>query len=404
MEQKRYPYVIVGGGLAGASAIEGIRSSDKSGEILLISREKHLPYHRPPLSKSLWTKKKKVEEIFVQKESFYKDQGVIVRLDCEIVDLDVSAKSLASLKGDRFMFDTLLLATGGDPVHLHIPGASDGDVHYFRTLDDYLTLAQLTKDPTSALIIGGGFIGTELAAALTMNGNSVTMLFPEKWPCFKVFPEYLGNRLLKSFRDHGTTVITEDKPVSLKRNGSARSILSEKGEAAAAEVAIAGVGITPTLSVAKKAGLVAGNGIAVNAYLQTSHPDIYAAGDNAYFHDVWLGSMQRVEHWDNALNQGMHAGKNMAGGHEPYTHLSYFFSDLFEFGYEAVGEIDSRLDTFADWQEENVKGVVYYLKEDRVRGALLCNVWDKVDAARTLIKKNEPLSRESLRGAIRSEP
>jgi NADPH-dependent 2,4-dienoyl-CoA reductase/sulfur reductase-like enzyme len=162
---------------------------------------------------------------------------------------------------------------------------------------------------------------------------------------------------------------------------------------------VAGVGVTPNVSLAQSAGLSVDDGVIVNEFLQTSTPDIYAAGDIARFPEAGFGP-RRLEHWDNAVKQGKHAGRNMAGACEPFTYVPFFFSDLFEFGYEAVGDVDSRLTTFADWQEENKTGVVYYLDGDRLRGAMMCNVWGKVDAARALVQKAERVSEESLRGAI----
>ena len=164
---------------------------------------------------------------------------------------------------------------------------------------------------------------------------------------------------------------------------------------------IVGIGIAPYLDLARNAGLQTANGIIVDEYLQTSLPDIYAAGDNAFFPYQALGKQTRIEHWDNALNQGKWAGRNMADAREPFTYMPYFFSDLFEFGYEAVGEVDARLETFADWQKENDTGVIYYLKDGKVKGAMMCNVWEKVEAARTLIRKGETMTPEKLRGAIR---
>ena len=164
---------------------------------------------------------------------------------------------------------------------------------------------------------------------------------------------------------------------------------------------IVGVGVIPEMELAKSGGLEVGNGIVVNEYLETSSPDIYAAGDNAFFPYRALGQPMRIEHWDNALNQGKWAGRNMAGAHEPFTYQPYFFSDLFEFGYEATGEVDSRLETFADWQKENDTGVIYYLRDGKVRGVMMCNVWDKVETARELIRKGERMTPEKLRGLIR---
>jgi NADPH-dependent 2,4-dienoyl-CoA reductase/sulfur reductase-like enzyme len=167
---------------------------------------------------------------------------------------------------------------------------------------------------------------------------------------------------------------------------------------------VAGVGIKPNVALARAAGLTTATGVCVNELLQTSHPDIYAAGDLAFAPHPILGP-RRVQHWDNAAAQGKHAGRNMAGAGEPFTYIPFFFSDLFEFGYEAVGDIDSRLRTFADWQKENETGVIYYLGDgDRVRGVMLCNVWGQVDTARALIEKAGPVAADELRGAIRPEP
>ena len=164
---------------------------------------------------------------------------------------------------------------------------------------------------------------------------------------------------------------------------------------------LAGIGITPNIALAEAAGLKTGNGIVVDEFLRTSDPDVYAAGDVAFYPDRELGP-RRLEHWDNAITQGKHAGRNMGGASEPFTEMPYFYSDLFEFGYEAVGLVDSRMKTFADWQEPNKTGVIYYLDDgNRVRGAMMCNVWDKVDAARALIRNPQPVRVEDLRNAIR---
>jgi NADPH-dependent 2,4-dienoyl-CoA reductase/sulfur reductase-like enzyme len=225
------------------------------------------------------------------------------------------------------------------------------------------------------------------------------MIFPQQWLVSRVFPEPLGRSLTDYYRSKGVTVLTEDVPASIEQNSNTYVVQTRGGRQVRADLVIAGIGITPNVSLAEAAGLKTGNGIIVDQFLQTSNPDVYAAGDVAFFPEDVLGP-RRIEHWDNAISQGKHAGRNMAGAHEPFTEMPYFFSDLFEFGYEAVGEVESRLETFADWQEPNKTGVIYYLSNGRVRGAMMCNVWGKVDAARELIRKRVPMQVQDLHDAI----
>jgi 3-phenylpropionate/trans-cinnamate dioxygenase ferredoxin reductase subunit len=251
----------------------------------------------------------------------------------------------------------------------------------------------------SAVVIGGGFIGSEMAASLCINQLAVTMIFPGEWLVARVFPEPLGRALTDYYRTKGI-VVAQDVPTSIERSGNVYIIRTRGGQQIPADLVVVGIGITPNISLAQAAGLKTGNGIVVDEFLRTSDQDIYAAGDVAFFPDPVLGP-RRIEHWDNAISQGKHAGRNMAGANEPFTDIPYFFSDLFEFGYEAVGDVDSRLETFADWQEPNKTGVIYYLDCGRVRGAMMCNVWEKVDAARELIRKGQAMRAVDLRNAIR---
>jgi len=401
MGEETYPYIIVGGGLAGASAVEGIRERDKKGAILLIGAEKHLPYDRPPLTKKLWFGKKKVEEIFLHDQIFYDQNKVTVGSDVTATSLDPKQKSVTTKAGKQYRYQKLLLATGGVPRTLSIPGGDIEGIYYYRYLDDYLRMKSTAAPGTSAVIIGGGFIGSELAAALTINKINVTMIFPEPYIVNRVFPEDLGMALQRQFRDRGANLLAGEKPASIAKKGSRFITTTASGKQVESDMVIAGIGIVPSLELAKSAGLQTGNGIVVNEYLQTSDADIFAAGDNAFFPYQALGKQTRVEHWDNALNQGKRAGQNMAGAHMPYDYMPYFFSDLFDFGYEAVGEVDAQLETVADWQKENDTGVIYYLKDGKVRGAMMCNVWEKVESARALIRKGARVTKEELRGMIK---
>jgi 3-phenylpropionate/trans-cinnamate dioxygenase ferredoxin reductase subunit len=400
MSGQLYTYVIVGGGLAGASAVQGIRERDENGSVLLIGGEKHLPYDRPPLSKKLWFGKKKVEEIFVHDQEFYDQNGVELALSTKAVALDANQKTVTDDKGKGYRYKRLLLATGGTPRSLPIPGGDLDGLYYYRYLDDYLRMRREAAAGKSALVIGGGFIGSEMAAALNVNELKVTMIFPESYLVQRVFPDYLGQAIQQHYLERGVKILTGDVPASLTRKGSTFITQTENGEQIESDLVVIGIGIVPAVELAEGAGLQTGNGTLVNEYLQTSHPDIYAAGDNALFPYQALEQQMRIEHWDNALNQGKWAGRNMAGAHEPFTYMPYFYSDLFEFGYEAVGDVNAELETFADWQKENDTGVIYYLKDGKVRGAMMCNVWGKLDAARELIRKGERVTPEDLRGAI----
>lgn len=398
-----YDYVIVGGGLTGASAVQGIREVDTAGKILLLGAEKHFPYDRPPLSKKLWFGKgqMEVEDIFLHDRAFYDTNEVTVVLDTKAEKLDADSKTVTANNGKIYEYGKLLLATGCTSRKLTIPGSDLEGICYFRGLDDYLRTRSVAAAGKSAVIVGGGFIGSELAAALCINKLDVTMIFPGELLCDRVLPDYLGRAVQQRYVDKGVRILASDKPVSFSKIGSKFITLTENGEKIESDIVIVGVGVIPEMELARNGGLEVGNGVVVNEYLETSNPSIYAAGDNAFFPYQALGQSVRIEHWDHALNHGKLAGRNMAGAHEPYTYQPYFFSDLFEFGYEATGEVDARLETIADWQKENDTGVIYYLHDGKVRGVMMCNVWDKVEAARELIRKGEQMTLETLRGLIR---
>jgi NADPH-dependent 2,4-dienoyl-CoA reductase/sulfur reductase-like enzyme len=316
------------------------------------------------------------------------------------VALDPVSHTLTDADGATYRYKQLLLATGGTPRRLGIPGGDLYGVSYFRTVQDYKHLRRAADGAQSALVVGGGFIGSEIAAALSQRGLRVTMVFPGRYLGSRAFPDSLGRAITAEYRTKGVEVLAGDKPLSIARHKEAYRTTTQGGRDIVSDLVVVGIGIRPNTQLAQVAGLETGNGIMVDQFLRTSDPDIYAAGDVAYFPDPVLGP-RRVEHWDNALSQGRHAGGNMAGAGAPFVHMPFFFSDLFEFGYEAVGDTDARLETFADWQEENKTGVVYYLRDGLVRGVMMCNLFERVDAARALIQQGERVRPNDLLGAIR---
>jgi NADPH-dependent 2,4-dienoyl-CoA reductase/sulfur reductase-like enzyme len=260
-------------------------------------------------------------------------------------------------------------------------------------------LRALTVQGRRFAVIGGGFIGSEIAAALAMNQKEVVLLLRGKGICDRVFPADLSRFVTDYYRQKGVKILT-DSAVDVIRRGNQLTVKTESGLEIAVDGVIAGLGITPNVELAQQAGLKIENGIVVNEMLRTNQMDIFAAGDVAAFQNPALQKRIRVEHEDNANSMGRIAGRNMAGASDPYHHLPMFYSDLFDLGYEAVGELDASLPIMADWKEPYREGVVYYHQDGRLRGVLLWNVWGQVDAARELIASRNELQIEKLKGML----
>jgi NADPH-dependent 2,4-dienoyl-CoA reductase/sulfur reductase-like enzyme len=358
----------------------------------MISMEPNPPYARPNLSKGLW-KGRPMEKIWRNTQSL----GAQLHLERKVIQLDPLEKCVRDEKGEEYIFDKLLLAIGGSPIRL--PFGND-DIIYFRDLQDYQRLRALTERGEKFLVIGGGFIGSEIAAALTMVGKKTVMVFLEETIGARIFPNDLSHYLTDYYRQKGVEVLTNDSVASLEKSGGRFTVRTRSGRAFEVDGVVAGIGIRPNLELAQQSGLQVENGIVVNERLLTSAPDVFAAGDVANFFHSALGKRVRVEHEDNALMMGKLAGHNMAGANESYTHVPTFYSDLFELGYEAVGEISSKMQIVTDWQESFNKGVAYYLENGRVRGVLLWNVWKQVDHARTLMAEVGPFKAADLKGRL----
>jgi 3-phenylpropionate/trans-cinnamate dioxygenase ferredoxin reductase subunit len=386
---RNYKYLIVGGGMTADAAVSGIRELDAKGSIGLISAEPDTPYDRPPLSKALW-KDKPLDVIWRHTN----ESQVDLYLERKVNAVDVERKTVTDDKNEVYSFDKLLLATGGSPRRLPFGG---NEIIYFRTVGDYRRLRDWTIKGERFAVIGGGFIGSEIAAALAMEQKQVVMLFPGNGIGDRMFPSDLSQFLNDFYRQKGVEIWSGESAAGLERRGEQFVLKTQSQREVVVDGVVAGIGIQPNIELAKTAGLQTADGIVVDELLRTSRSDIYAAGDVAFFFNPALDRRLRVEHEDNANTMGRTAGRNMAGGAEKYDHLPFFYSDLFELGYEAVGEVDSRLSTLADWKEPHREGVVYYQKEGRVRGVLLWNVWGQVDAARELIASKDSFRAEDLR-------
>ena len=387
-----YNYLITGGGMAASAAVSGLREHDKTGSIGIIAAEHEPPYDRPPLSKQLWIGRKTLEAIYHELPA-----DVAVHNGRKAQQLNPQQKQVLDDRGHRFTYDKLLLATGSTPRRFPFGG---DNVIYFRTAGDYQRLRRLSNSHERFAVIGGGFIGSEIAAALAMQGKQVVLIFPDEGISSRIFPADLSLFLNDYYQQKGVEVLAGTAVTGITGSGTDLTVTLDDDHSLNVHSVVAGIGVTPNTALAEAAGLEVDNGIRVNEHLQTSDPHIYAAGDVANYPDALLGTRRRVEHEDAANSMGKTAGRIMAGANVAYDYSPMFYSDLFDLGYEAVGELDARLELVADWQEPFQKGLIYYLRDDLVRGVLLWNTWDQVEAARALIAARAPLSPADLVGRL----
>lgn len=396
-----FDYLIVGGGMVADAAARGIREIDADGSIGILSEDVDGPYARPALSKKLWT-----DPDFTWEDADSRtaaETGADVRTRTTVTAIDPSSRTVTDARGESFDYGSLLLATGGRPHLLDLP--EDPRVLYFRSANDYRRLRSIADEKPAVTVVGGGYIGTELAAALIQNGCAVSLVTPDDVVGASTFPASIAARIDAAFREHGVEILDGANV----RSGAATAdgIVLDLGDGRdhTAAVVVVGTGIDPEIALARDAGIETGDGIVVDEGLRTSAEGVYAAGDVAEYPDAILGR-RRVEHVDNATEMGTTAGRILAGSDERYLHTPYYYSVLFGTRYEAVGTLDSELQTVEDPQGED-RSVVYYLSDDGVPvGVLLWNVPDDGseelrDAARAVLSAGERATSEDLVGRIR---
>jgi NADPH-dependent 2,4-dienoyl-CoA reductase/sulfur reductase-like enzyme len=387
-----YRYVIVGGGTAAAAAIEGIRAHDADGSILLVSRENHLPYRRGPLSKEAWGGTFDLDRLSLHAAAYYDELKVEVRLRREIVEMDAENHVLWDERGDSVGFDQALVATGCRPRRLQAAGAETSGVRYYRDLEDFLDLERRLERIQHVTLVGGNFTALELASTLRARGKEVTFIFPEEYPLHRMLPRDLGEGVVEYLRRLEIETVSGDTIVQVNEAGEFLHAKTYNGYDLTTQLILVDQGGEAQVELAEAAGLDTDDGIVVDEYGRASRPGVWAAGDVAEFPYLALGQLMRVEGSDHAEHHGRAVGANMAGANVPYDHMPIKWFTLGDLRFEGVGELSSRTDHQEVWLEPGHEGVIFYLRDDIVRGVLLCNVPDRIEWARGLIREARPMS------------
>jgi len=393
---KERTHVIVGASLAGAKAAETLRADGFDGQIVLIGSEPYRPYARPPLSKQLLRGESDVEDAFVHTADFYADNDIDLRLSTRVQEVLPQSQVVTLEHGESIRYDRLLLATGARARRLHVPGAGLAGVHYLRNLDDNEKLRAAVQTAARVAVVGAGWIGSEVAASLRQLGLQVALIDPGPVPLATALGPEVGAIYRDLHAAHGVELHLGTSVDRFLGEGRVAGVRTTSGTTIAADVVVVGVGAEPRLELARHAGLEIDGGIAVNELLQTSAPNVYAAGDIASAWHPVVGRRVRVDHWANAQNQGVAAAKNMLGAATPYDRVPYFFSDQYDLGMEYTG--------FATkWDRVAFRGdpathefIAFWIAGERVVAAMNANLWDVVEPLQTLIRAGQPVNESRL--------
>lgn len=390
-------FVIVGANLCGGRAAETLRKEGFQGRLVLVGAEPERPYERPPLSKEFLRGEEEREKIFLQPPDFYREQEIELRLGVRANRIDVRERAVELDGGERLAFDKLLIATGGRVRRLPVPGANTEGVYYLRTVEESDRIAAELKEGRRAVVIGAGFIGSEVAASARMKGLEVTVLEMTDVPLERVLGAEIGGIFADVHRDQGVDMRLGARVERLEGGGRVERVVTADGQAIECDFVVVGVGIDPETDLVEGTGIEVENGILVDEHCRTNVEGIFAAGDVANFVSPVLGERIRVEHWDNAQKQGPAAAKNMLGADEPYAEVPWFWSDQYDFNVQYVGHASA-------WDEVVMRGDVserrfaaFYLRDGRLRAALAIGRPRDISGARTIIREGVPVTADQLR-------
>jgi NADPH-dependent 2,4-dienoyl-CoA reductase/sulfur reductase-like enzyme len=397
-------FVILGGGMvAGYAAKQLVELGLKPGELAILSADTSIPYERPPLSKGFLAGKETEDSIRINPEDFYRKQGIDVKLGCAVSAVHPQRKRLTLKSGGEFGFDKLIVATGARPRTLEVPGAKLRNLYYLRSLDDSKAIRSAAEDVKRAVVIGGGFIGMEVAAILSHKGIEVTMILSDDRIWKRLFSPQMSSFFEAYYASRGVRFAKSATVTELRGNAVVSSILLADGQTIPCDIVIAGIGVLPVTDMLTNSGIDIADGVMVNQYLESSRPDIFAAGDVANYEDVLFGKRRRVEHWDNAVSQGQYCARTLMGERLPFRHVPYFFSDVFDLSYEYWGD-SSGADQIVHRGDRDGKSFsVWWLRQKRLVAAFAMNrPDDERELAPKWIEAKQSLSASKLEDASRA--
>lgn len=373
-QMNRAKYLILGGGMvAGYAAKELAERGLKAGELIILSADTALPYERPPLSKGFLAGKDTADGILINPEAWYRDHGIEVKLRTVVDKVDLESKSLRTSSGEEYGFDNLLIATGAQPRHLDCPGSELPGVFYLRSMNDSESIRSKASAAKRAVVIGGGFIGMEVASVLAQKNIEISLVIREDRVWSRVFSPEISAFFDDYYSTRGVRIIKKAGVAALNGAGSVRSAKLTSGQEIACDLVVAGIGVTPVATLLQNTGLKIDNGIVVNEFLETNVAGIYAAGDVANYPDPIFGKHRRVEHWDNAVSQGQHWSHVVTGDRQPFVHVPYFFSDVFDLSYELWGDSDGASEVVIRGDAHTPSFSAWWLKGSRVIAAFVMN-------------------------------
>lgn len=375
---KKYKYIIIGGGTtAGYAASEFAEQGINKGDLCIISAESILPMNRPPLSKEYLKDKNQDDELLINDKDFYEQNGIDVLTETCARSVKFAEKVIELDTGESVQYEKLLIATGSKVKHPDISNENLDNIFYLRNIKHSDKIREKAKDAKKAVVVGGGYIGTETAAVLTKHGVKVTMIVPEDRLLAKFASDDIAKFFEEKFSEKGVDVLFGEEASGFYGEGKVEEVKLKSGKKTEADMVIIGAGVEPNVNIFEDSHLTINDGIVVNEYCETNLKDVYAAGDVVEFPDMTFGKIRHVEHWEHASEQGKHAAKVMTGNYEPYTAIPFFFSDVFDVSYEYFGDNENATDILNRGDVKTGNFSTWWFNENRPVAAFIMSTRPK---------------------------